>query len=225
MKKFTIDELNAIKPKNSRLTAFSYGIDKKCTDGVRSTVICWCDCGRTKKTLVKFFKAGNVTNCGNVNCKITSLTHGFTKKNTKRHPLYGVWSVMKSRCYAKSNAKYPRYGARGITMCDEWLNDFKVFFEWAITNGWEIGLKIDRINNNGNYEPQNCRFVNNKISSENRECTIWIEHDGKKLTVTEWAKLLGIKSHTIRIRLHNKWEISKVLNPYPFKPFGYIKNK
>ena len=84
------------------------------------------------------------------------------------HLLHGVWHGMKQRCYYKKNKYYEDYGGRGICVCDEWRNNFKKFYDWATKSGWKKGLYIDRINNNGNYEPENCRFVTPSESNKNR---------------------------------------------------------
>lgn len=100
--------------------------------------------------------------------KLTKSTH--TRGNCNGyggHPLNIVWHGMKYRCYKKNHKQYKNYGGRGIKICDEWLNSFDVFFKWALSAGWELGLQIDRIDNNSNYEPNNCRFVSREINSRN----------------------------------------------------------
>jgi len=79
---------------------------------------------------------------------------------------------MKERCYNITHKDYKYYGGRGITMCDEWKNDVKIFYNWAIINGWKKDLEIDRHNNNGNYEPDNCRFIIHKENCLNRSRTL-----------------------------------------------------
>ena len=95
------------------------------------------------------------------------ITHGLTK-----HPLYNKWKCMKWRCCNPKHTFFKDYGARGIQVCEQWLNDPKAFVEWSLTNGWQKGLQIDRINNDGNYEPSNCRFVPNRTNSQNRRCSV-----------------------------------------------------
>lgn len=92
--------------------------------------------------------------------------HHF-KHGLSRHKLYGVWSSMNGRCYRKTCEEWVNYAARGITVCDEWKNDFMSFYNWA-KNKWSYGLNIDRIDNDGNYEPNNCRFVTPSQSAHNQ---------------------------------------------------------
>jgi len=95
------------------------------------------------------------------------MKHGLSS-HKNRHPLYQKWRHIKGRCYNPNNSSYHNYGGRGIKMCDSWKNNPLKFINWALKNGWEEGLVIDRINVDGNYSPQNCRFVNLQISSLNR---------------------------------------------------------
>lgn len=93
--------------------------------------------------------------------------HGYAKRGQK-HPLYKVWTWMKSRCYNLNDTSYHNYGKRNISICDEWINNPVAFIEWALENGWKKDLVIDREDNNGNYSPENCRFVNLSISCSNQ---------------------------------------------------------
>ena len=107
-----------------------------------------------------------VKSCGCMVTKfnaIAGLKHGGHKD-----PIYHIWETMKQRCYNTNNPRYKRYGARGIIICNEWLNDFAVFQKWSHENGYKRGLQIDRINNDLNYSPDNCRFVIPIINTRNK---------------------------------------------------------
>lgn len=116
---------------------------------------CMCDCGNTELISVigNNLKRNTTKSCG---CILKKM---MTKHSLKEHPLYDVWSSMKQRCSNKNNKSYINYGARGISVCEEWENDVVCFIEWCELNGYKKGLEIDRINTNGNYEPSNCQFI------------------------------------------------------------------
>ena len=119
--------------------------------------------------------------------------------NRKRHGMTGTriyrcWYHMIQRC-----AYRKRYIQRGISVCEEWL-DFSTFYAWAMKNGYNDNLTLDRIDNNGNYEPSNCRWATAKMQANNRENTILLEHDGQILTISEWAEKLNIKRATLANR-------------------------
>lgn len=118
--------------------------------------LCKCDCGNTK-IIVGSSLTNNMTySCGCYNREEARKRR--TKHNLSYNKLYKVWSGMKTRCYNKNFIYYCNYGGRGITICDEWKNDFLNFYNWSISNGYKDGLTIDRINNDGNYEPNNCKW-------------------------------------------------------------------
>ena len=93
----------------------------------------------------------------------------FYKHGLSKHPLNGRWNMMKQRCNNPNNVKYKDYGGRGITVCDEWMNDFKKYYDWCMDNGYKQELHIDRRDNDGNYEPGNCRFVTPKVNANNKQ--------------------------------------------------------
>lgn len=120
---------------------------------------CQCSCGREDLILClpASLKSGHTKSCGCYKNEKTSeraLRHGLHK-----HPLFKVWSAIQQRCTNPKTVNYKNYGGRGIDLCKEWRLDFKTFYDWSMANGWEKGLQIDRINNDGNYEPGNCRWV------------------------------------------------------------------
>lgn len=126
--------------------------------------------------------------------------------------LYLSWAHMISRCYNKNVKHYHNYGGRGISVCDEWRESFEKFSRWALDNGYEENLTIDRIDNNGNYEPSNCRWVTHKDQVRNRRNTILIEIDGVEKTLSEWCEIYGAEYHLVHKRIFfRKWDPKKAL--------------
>lgn len=135
--------------------------------------------------------------------------YGCTRE--KVHPLYDAWRNMKRRCYLKTAPYYKNYGGRGIRVCDEWKNDYKSFLEWSLSNGWSKGMQLDRIDNNGNYEPLNCRWITQQRNLLNKRTNTKITYNGRSQTVTEWANELGIHVNTLRKRIA-KWGIESAFS-------------
>lgn len=126
--------------------------------------------------------------------------------------LYDIWKHMRSRCHRPSDPKYYRYGERGITICSEW-DDFSNFRDWALQNGYSDKLSIDRIDNDGNYEPSNCKWSTNKEQANNRgyRCdTPLITWGGETHSLVEWSKLLNIKYKTLAERYRRGWKVPKL---------------
>ena len=132
--------------------------------------------------------------------------YGSTREYT--HPIYDAWRNMKRRCYLKTAKYYKNYGGRGIRVCDEWRDNYGSFLEWALANGWQEKLQLDRIDNDGNYEPNNCRWIPQRKNLLNRRTNYYITYKGKKQTVTEWSKELGINVRTLTKRLR-VWDVEK----------------
>ena len=114
--------------------------------------------------------------------------------------IYRVWHGMKTRCYWKKSINYPDYGGRGITVCEEWKNSFSAFYLWAIANGYNDNLFLDRIDNNGNYCPQNCKWSTRDEQANNKRNNTSVEINGVTMNITQWAKVSGVKQQTISYR-------------------------
>lgn len=134
-----------------------------------------------------------------------------------RYPkLWTVWRSMRDRCQNKQHTSYQQYGGRGIKVCKEWSDHFQAFAQWACENGYNENAQymrctLDRIDNNGNYEPSNCRWVDMKVQSNNRRTNIRITFNGETRTLTQWAETLNIPMHTLYGRLKNGWDVEKML--------------
>lgn len=130
-------------------------------------------------------------------------THGRTR-------LYRIYENMLSRCYNPSKGKgYERYGGRGIRVCTEWLESFESFRDWALNHGYDEDLELDRIDNNGDYSPENCRFVSHKTNNRNRRNNHLLSYNGTSGCLAAWAEAFGIKPDTLRWRLNNGWSIER----------------
>ena len=129
--------------------------------------LCYCECGVRRAVRGDALISGKSKGCGCVKAWKGRSVHGFSSSKN-RHPLYSAWSSMKKRCDNPKSFNYQNYGGRGIAVYPAWKNDPMQFIEWGIANGWQRGLQLDRIDNDGHYEPSNCRFVTAKANANNR---------------------------------------------------------
>ena len=128
------------------------------------------------------------------------------------HPLYNAWKNMRRRCDNPNTKWYKNYGGRGIKVCEEWNADPLEFIHWALSNGWEQGLTLDRIDNNGNYEPNNCQWISRQDQLLNRRNNRVMTLNGKTQTMKEWADELGINPQTLSNRVNRQgWSDEKAL--------------
>lgn len=172
---------------------------------------CRCDCGNERNISANSLHNGTSASCGCMRRELAAEKH--TKHNHCHSRLYTIYNNMKARCYRVTNHKYPRYGGRGIKLCDEWLNDFGKFFDWAMANGYQENLTIDRIDNDGDYEPSNCRWVTNVEQSNNRSSNHLIEFQGQTRNITEWSKITGLSYSAISSRINKlEWSPEKALS-------------
>jgi hypothetical protein len=145
--------------------------------GRRGTNPYWvfrCDCGVEKEMQPGAVKSGVVKSCGCLNRELTGArrrTHG-----QYQHPLMKVYTAAKQRCENPNDKAYHNYGGRGVRMADEW-QEFQPFFEWAMANGYKSGLQLDRVDNDGDYAPDNCRFVTRAANNRNKRTNVLTEDD------------------------------------------------
>lgn len=165
--------------------------------------LCQCDCGNQKVVKGHKLLSGDYKSCG---CMHYKYSHG--QSNTR---LYHIWRTMKARCADPNSHKYHSYGGRGITIRHKWLNSFEAFYDWAMANGYREDLTIDRIENDGNYEPSNCRWASAKEQANNTRKNRLLTHNGETHTMSEWADLTGIGEKAIYRRLNRGWSVAKAL--------------
>lgn len=176
-------------------------------------VKCQCDCGVICDVLIRSFKTGHVKSCGCL-VEITRRTNtNQTKHGLFKHPLNYIWAAIRQRCYNPNHEAYHRYGGRGITVCDEWMNDFMAFYNWAISNGWKKGLQVDRFpNNDGNYEPSNCRVTAPKNNSNNRRDNVIVSLNGKEMPFRFACEELKLNPELIYCRMQrNGFDFNKAI--------------
>lgn len=194
--------------RHGRLTIVSEKIGEK-----RRKFLCLCDCGKEKVVRLHDLKKGAIRSCG---CLLSETSrnkayrHGGCPDGGNSR-LYTIWNNMRMRCLNKNREDYKHYGERGITVCKEWL-DFKEFQIWAIENGYQAHLTIERINNNGNYEPSNCRWATRKEQRNNASDNLLIEHEGQIKNLRQWTYRLGLKYTTLYQRIRHGWSIERAFN-------------
>lgn len=173
--------------------------------------ICRCDCGSERLVRELNLKQGKSSSCG---CYHSDLMHEVGKVNTthgmSETRLYRIYKHMICRCNNPNDIRYDIYGGRGIRVCDEW-SSFEVFAEWAIANGYRDDLSIDRIDVNGNYSPDNCKWSSDQEQASNRRSNILIEYNGKTQNIAYWANEVGMPYKKLWKRIKNGWSTEKAL--------------
>lgn len=161
----------------------------------KSLWLCDCECGKSTIVTTADLKRGHVKSCGclqKLTIRKLKTTHGNSYSR-----LYTIWESMKQRCYNPNSKEYLRYGGRNIVMCEEWRNNFENFYQWSINNNYSDILTIDRIDNDGNYEPNNCRWSTFISQQNNRSNNHYLVYNNERHTVSEWSRILNIPRHKV----------------------------
>lgn len=178
--------------------------DAPCKAGKARRVWAVCLCGKTKSCSLSSILRGHTTSCG---CLAVGRkpTHGMTHSRE-----YAAWRNMRDRCLNHNCHAYPEYGGRGIIVCERWRT-FETFY--LDMGACPEGMSIDRINNDGPYAPENCRWATRSQQQNNKRNATLITWHGSTLTISQWSKVLKIHRDTIRYRINSGWPIEKVLQP------------
>ena len=146
-------------------------------------------------------------------------------RETHKTRLYKIWTAMRERCNRQNHSHFDNYGGRGIKVCPEW-DDYIVFREWAKSHGYSNDLTLDRIDSNGNYEPDNCRWVTMKAQNRNRRNNKILEYKGQKYVMSELAERSGISVSTFKERIRHGWSVEDAVEkPVQLRMRGYRPSK
>ena len=173
--------------------------------------LCKCDCGNMVVASYTNLKAGNVRSCGCLKKDCGKGILSNESQNQDKLRLHMIWKSMKNRCSANSGRYYKNYKLRGISVCEEWKNDFNAFYEWAINNGYYPTLSIDRIDGTKGYSPDNCRWATAKMQANNIKTNVIITYNGESHTIPEWSQITNIPSYVIRNRRNYGWNVERIL--------------
>jgi hypothetical protein len=208
---------NPRKGKVTDLTGQRFGfLTVECIDSIRKrsdgrgTKVFWkclCDCGQPCVCESSRLTCGVTKSCGCLKLASHNATHGQSKTR-----LYYIWVSMKARCCNPRNHAFADYGGRGIVVCSEWRDSFESFRDWAIGAGYSNELTLDRYpNQNGNYEPSNCRWATWPQQQRNRRNTRYVEYEGKRVPLAALAESAGIRVTTLHGRLESGWDLGIAL--------------
>jgi len=172
----------------------------------RTRYKCECDCGNVVCVEARFLFNGDSMSCG------CFARETFIKRNTKhggsKTRVYKIWEGMKARCNNSNNPSFEYYGKRNISICDEWEKEFMNFYSWAMSNGYRDDLTIERINNDGNYEPSNCKWATPKEQNNNTRHNRIVEYEGNKFNLTQLSEKYNIPFSVLKHRLNKNWGIN-----------------
>ena len=168
--------------------------------------LCRCDCGNFTTVLSSNITGGKVKSCG-------CIHHRGNPKHGHCHTRqYRIYAKIKRRCFVENDPAYKDYGGRGITMCDEWRESFEAFYEWSVNNGYSDDRTIDRIDNDGNYCPENCRWADKNTQANNTRANRYITIGDKTHTLSEWSKICGVPYKRVWVRIKSGWSVIDALS-------------
>lgn len=186
-----------------------------------SNKVCWkclCDCGKYVTVRAGELRHGDTKSCGCLQKEIAirnlnaARTIRLLNKRPRHWKLYSVWYQMLRRCENQDDESYANYGGRGISVCAQWKNDFYSFQSWALSHGYQEGLTIDRIDNNGNYEPGNCHWATYKEQNNNYRRNVMLMFRGQERTIAQWSETTGLSHALIWQRIFSLgWPIERAL--------------
>lgn len=190
---------------------------RKSRDG-RIIWLCKCRCGNTAEVRTSHLMSGHTHSCGCLGSR-TSAGERFTTHGLGRTREYKSWAHIVQRCTNPNNPAFSDYGGRGITVCDQWRHDFQAFYDYVSTlpHSGEKGYSIDRIFNDGHYEPGNVRWATAKEQNRNTRRNIMLTHNGKTQCLTDWANASRIPMKALRSRLRRGWSVERALST-PIRP-------
>ncbi len=200
-----MSKINRIGIKYGKLTVIKEAENRR---GGKILWECICDCGNRVVVPSGDLATGHTQSCGCI--RIKNLIKRNSSHGKSKTRLYRIWCAMKSRCTNKNYTSYCHYGGRGIQICEGWKN-FENFEEWANNNGYEDNLSIERIDVDGNYEPNNCKWITIGEQANNTTHSRYITYLGERKTVRDWAKDVGLEYSCLFYRLDNGWDIQKAL--------------
>lgn len=182
---------------------------------------CKCDCGNIKIVQLPHLTSGHTQSCGCLHKeKVKQL---LTKHGKYYSRLYSIWINIKDRCYNHKSLAYKHYGGRGINVCNEWLNKeegFINFYNWAMENGYQDNLTIERINVNSDYNPFNCKWITKSEQQQNKRNNVFITYKNKTLNIAQWSKELKIPYYNLQRRLKQGMSFENAI-----KNIDYRKNR
>lgn len=219
--------------KYGRLTV--QGLSGKKGKHNRTYWACVCDCGNKVNVSHDRLTTGQTKSCGclKVEMATSRIIHYNQEHNQKgenrkfpkcRIRIRQIYRHILDRCYKEDDPQYKNYGARGIAVCEEWKNNFENFYKWSLCTGYKDSLTIDRIDVNGNYCPENCRWASMEAQANNKTNNVRIAYKEKQYTIAEFSKIIGIKTATMWNRYKSGWSVEEMSNPMLYPRRGRRKS-